>query len=635
MGDGQHGHMPQIGVLMFTGLNVHGTVTGAMPSAIPRQRPEWFSTDEQYESFLERTAHDLGPQCITAMSIDVEHLDEQHRKDVLSRHDLLSTLKLTCSIFAKFDDAALFSRIGAFEKKLIRRVTEELADKLRPPIDNGAILMPPAAITQLVREIIEWCPETSPEGAGNSLPRLELDDLIRLVLSINGDQERQDIPEFFADKTWPPTPEEFAAFNNAMTVDDDMVLGELRRRGLSELARMQSHATTVPDMLLGDTYDTWFKDWPKSAPHNLIGENPGSAFLAANDVSLPEFVKLGLRLWDQTKNGEVSFTTAMIADSTDPGVLALMRDAASLTVAEYRKRLIRERKKGFLAHRRYTFTERPLLQIGEDAYLALRPTWVLDRFCGSQLYWQTFFSLGTEKDPRGEQFSQAMNYVFEDSVGYLFRRATRRARPEITLITEEQMQQAWKTGGNIPSVCDWVLVSGKYCLLVDATNHWLDEKAAQGFATEEDYQADTEDTFVNKKFLQLKSTIELLSEKGWQECTFDTDTVYVPLVVVPNAGIPPSVLSDVDFKLRSHSVLGQLGKKVTSPGVLIYRELQVFEGLCEHRVPKSFVEVLAKWRELCTDSMPVRPQTFLDIAGADRPMGKYPTTARSMLMKKL
>jgi hypothetical protein len=144
-------------------------------------------------------------------------------------------------------------------------------------------------------------------------------------------------------------------------------------------------------------------------------------------------------------------------------------------------------------------------------------------------------------------------------------------------------------------VCDWVLVAGKYCLLVDATNHWLDEKAAQGFADEADYWTDTEETFVNKKFLQLKSTIELLAEKGWQECTFDDQTVYVPLVIVPNAGIPATVMSDVDFKLRSHSVLGQFGKIVTAPGILIYRELQVFEGLCEHRAPKAFVEMLAKW----------------------------------------
>ena len=36
-----------------------------------------------------------------------------------------------------------------------------------------------------------------------------------------------------------------------------------------------------------------------------------------------------------------------------------------------------------------------------------------------------------------------MNYVFEATVRYLFRRVTRRARPAITLITEKkEMQQA-------------------------------------------------------------------------------------------------------------------------------------------------------------------------------------------------
>jgi hypothetical protein len=85
---------------------------------------------------------------------------------------------------------------------------------------------------------------------------------------------------------------------------------------------------------------------------------------------------------------------------------------------------------------------RPLIEIADGEYIVLRPAWVLDRFCGSQLYWQTFFDFGTEKTLPGEQFSLAMNYVFEASVGYLFRRATRRARTEIALITEAQMQQA-------------------------------------------------------------------------------------------------------------------------------------------------------------------------------------------------
>jgi hypothetical protein len=462
---------------------------------------------------------------------------------------------------------------------------------------------------------------------------LDGEGFIRLVLSINGEQERL---EGFS---WPPTAEQLEQYNAAMTVDDDMVLQEMRKFMLWEFARMQANAIFLPQVVLGDTYDTWFrfKGWPKAAPHNRIGETPGDAFFAATGVNLPEFIKLGLNLWEQSTSGDLEVTkTSLLEESVHPDAVALMQKAASLPIKKYRKCLAGERKKGNLAHRWYTFGQFPLLETSPDEFIVLRPAWILDRFCGPQLYWETFAGLGLEKDERGEQFSQAMNYVFEDNVGYVFRRVTRRARPAIiTLITEEQMQQAWKTGQGPPPVCDWVLVSGKHCLLVDATNHWLDEKAAQGFADADEYQEDVEDTFVNKKFRQLKSTIEHLGKHGWEGCTFDADTIYVPLVVVPNAGIPATVFADIDMKMRGHSVLGQLGKNVTSPGILIWHELQVFEGLCEHRFPRAFVDVLAQWRTQCTAGMPMRPQTFLDLGGMDRPLGSRPTFARSQLMNAL
>jgi hypothetical protein len=272
-----------------------------------------------------------------------------------------------------------------------------------------------------------------------------------------------------------------------------------------------------------------------------------------------------------------------------------------------------------------------LIEIADGEYIVLRPAWLLDRFSGSQLYWETFFAFGEDKTPTGEQFSQAMNYVFEATVGYLFRRVMRRGRSQITLITEAKMQQAWTKGGKIPSVCDWVLLWDNTCLLVDATNHWLDAKAAQGLADPEDYAADLEETFVNKKFEQLQSTKDLLIDNGWEGRTFDQNTVFVPLVVVPNAGIPASVSADVDIKLR----LGQLGPNVRSPGILVYHELQVFEGVAEHRMPTRFVDLIAQWRTMCTNSMPVRPQTFLELRGLDRPMSGFVKVAKRGLLDKL
>lgn len=613
-----------------------------LPPGVPKQPPPWM-TEEQYAEFVKRFATDPGAQCITALSLGVEHLVEDQRRELLSGIAVGPMLRLVCALYAELDVAAERSRESEVERKFVRSARGELAQKIMSSLRAGNRLIPPPALNQLIREVIEWCSETeadyqAAQGEPQSGDAIPITDLLHIIVSINGDQEAQSAPEYF--DTWPPTPEQLAKYNEAMSVDDAMVLKEMRNHMVYEFARMQTNAMFLPLMVLGDTWDTWFKGWPPVAPHTLIGDDPPTAFAAATGVELRDWMNLGLRLHERAQKRDLEFTGAQLVQaSVKPEVIAKMKKTASLPIAKYRKRLVREREKGDLAHRRYTFSECPLIELADNKFLILRPSWVLDRFCGQQLYWDTFFSFGTEKDPMGEQLSLAMNYVFEATVGYLLRRATRRANnrapASITLITEGEMQEAWRTGGSTPSVCDWVLVSGKYCLLIDATNHWLDEKAAQGFATADDYEADVEDTFVNKKFEQVKSTITLLSDHGWEGCTFNAETIYIPLVVVPNAGVPATVFADIDLKLRSHSVLGKLGKNVTSPGILVYREMQIFEGLCEHRFPQAFIEVLARWRIQCTAGMPIRPQTFLELGGMDRPLGSYPQIARSLLMKKL
>lgn len=166
-------------------FNPNGVVGGATPAGIPRQRPSWFSSDAQYEAFQKLMARDLGPQCITATSIDIEHLDESHRKALLREHGLRSTLDFVCSTLARFDDAALFSRMGSFEKKFVRGLTGELATKVVEQVTNGCILMPPAALTQLIREAIEWCAHADcAESDYGPAPALGINEFVHLVLSI-------------------------------------------------------------------------------------------------------------------------------------------------------------------------------------------------------------------------------------------------------------------------------------------------------------------------------------------------------------------------------------------------------------------------------------------------------------------
>jgi hypothetical protein len=62
---------------------------------------ELFATEcivgERYEAFLNTAAKDMGAQCITATSIDVEHLEEDARRDLLAKYVLRPSLDSSVS----------------------------------------------------------------------------------------------------------------------------------------------------------------------------------------------------------------------------------------------------------------------------------------------------------------------------------------------------------------------------------------------------------------------------------------------------------------------------------------------------------------------------------------------------------
>ena len=84
------------------------------------------------------TATMLGRSASTATSIDIEHLDELCRKAYSRRTPCNPAFKFVCATFARFDDAALFSRIGEFETQFVRGLSGDLAAKVRPPVAPAA-----------------------------------------------------------------------------------------------------------------------------------------------------------------------------------------------------------------------------------------------------------------------------------------------------------------------------------------------------------------------------------------------------------------------------------------------------------------------------------------------------------------
>ncbi|WP_280445124.1 hypothetical protein [Nocardia brasiliensis] len=82
-------------------------------------------------------------------------------------------------------------------------------------------------MTQLIREAVAWCPDAASGDTGGRQP-LDPNDFVYLLISINGDQERQDVSGIF--QSWPPTDEELEQYNAALSVDGARLPRISRRR---------------------------------------------------------------------------------------------------------------------------------------------------------------------------------------------------------------------------------------------------------------------------------------------------------------------------------------------------------------------------------------------------------------------
>jgi hypothetical protein len=105
------------------GSTAFATNQGGLRLNPPKKAPPWFASQEQCEAFLKLTAKDLGPTCLTATSIEVEHLDEEHRKEILSGHALVPTLRSICSTYAA--PCGMFGKgIGYVDQSLVKWTIE-------------------------------------------------------------------------------------------------------------------------------------------------------------------------------------------------------------------------------------------------------------------------------------------------------------------------------------------------------------------------------------------------------------------------------------------------------------------------------------------------------------------------------
>jgi hypothetical protein len=179
-------------------------------------------------------------------------------------------------------------------------------------------------------------------------------------------------------------------------------------------------------------------------------------------------------------------------------------------------------------------------------------------------------------------------------------------------------------------MCDWVLSSGRLVVAVDANNRVLHQPFAERTGTVEELRTDIGHNLIGDvpdsgttKFGQLASAIGLLRDRGGLPGRFGvTDqTLYIPLVAVPDAGLPYTEFVDYEVVSRARQVPGLQTRNVLPPAIIALLELHMLHGIAEF-YNRSPVEILAMWRQaVAAGPLPIMLESFLPSIGITaRPM---------------
>lgn len=579
----------------------------ARPNPVPREDLEFLERAMANQSFA-IVCHDAG----------VAAMGEGERSALLASVDRRLALRAIAEIQSRLDVATSTdwtqSRV---ELDLLASTEFPCRDELQQKVRSGHRLIPPRSTTQLIRETLE---------SASDVPGAEpitTHDVVWLILSITTSHLSDEMsPDGTLDAEGVAR---IAAMAAGKSFEEQLEL--LREIMVEEIANLHGNSPAKLETLMASTNNVWLRPWPGSVTDPRLGDSPADSFASANGIELLDVLTLGHLVGEGARAGILEFSRSSLtrAGATDQAVSFLL-DHMSLTVAKFKQRLAKDRRKGKVDDQRYTFTERPFLRVDADTVVLLRYQWGIDRFFGSQLYWQTFFMLGAlEPGSVAESFSLAMNDVFEEAAAEALAGIVSASRSMTRLIRETEMQDAWaESPSRKPSVCDFVIPAGSFCIALDATNHHLNAQLAQGMASVGDYAEDVEKSLI-RKCNQIAATIRQLRRR----CDYgvNSSTNFLPLVVVPTHGVPNLTTVEYDLQLRSRSIFSVTLAKVLAPTVITLSDLELLEGIAEqyqHGGP-DICDVLIRWRREATIGGPMGPtrlQEFLERVGIQRPIPK-------------
>lgn len=579
------------------------------------------------------------PQLIVCGRLGLTPLTGMQRRELLSGADLFDALETVSRLQGRWDVAfTTTQRPDVVEAEFLGAGRGEACRRARKRVtEHHDLLISPRATAQLLREIIE---SASVEESAEAIDR---NTLVHILLSITSEQNS--VPGFAGDV---PTPDEIAKIEREMPKKSLEELLEYARKFIpDEVASNLYNMPAKYEMVLSNTYDLWFAPWAEKSKTSGLGATPAEAFKIGTAVELLDLLRLGHRIVKRSSGDhQVRFTRdELVADGAPDAAIDYLIGHMALTLEAYRKVLAADREAGDIAHQRFTFTQYPFIALDANTIIMIRHQWAMERLCGPTLYHEAWYALGSQSSGLGNRFKNAMNDVFEIFVGGILHRTAKKGKGIQKIVDESDMQVAWtEKKDRTPSVCDWMLLGEGHCVVIDATNHAVKADAAQGLATFDELAADIDKTYVEGKFKQLLSTIDLAKKHGgWDGEVVNDDTNFVPLVVIPDTGVPTGIITNFDITERGRKVFQHLQPHVYPAGLITVSDVQLLEGMADFALSlpqgpgddRNMMKLLAGWRHAVISRGDSSLQIFLHRRGFPLPLSRHILVNSRKVMKLL
>lgn len=579
------------------------------------------------------------PQLIVCGRLGLKPLTEMKRRELLSGANLFDALETVARLQGRWDIAFTTTQApDLVEAEFLGAGSGEACRRARKRVtEHHDLLISPRATAQLQREIIE-CASVDETAAS-----IDRNTLVHVLLSITSEQNSN--PEFAGDV---PTPDEIAKLEREIpNMGLEEMLEYVKKLIPDEVASNLYNMPSKYEMLLSNTHDLWFAPWAQKSKTTGLGATPAEAFKIGTGVELLGLLRLGHRIVKRSSaDHQVRFTRdELVADGVSDAAIDYLTSHMALTLEGYKKALAAEREDGDIAHQRFTFTQYPFIAVDDSTIVMIRHQWAMERLCGATLYHEGWYKLTTQSSALGNRFKNAMNEAFEVFVGGILHRIAAKGKGIQKIVDEAEMQPAWtEKKDKTPSVCDWMLLGEGHCVVIDATNRAVKADAAQGLATFDEFAADIDKIYVEGKFKQLLSTIDLVKKHGgWDGEVVNDDTNFVPLVVIPDTGVPAGIITNFDIIERGRKLFGHLQPHVYPPGLITVSDVQLLEGMADFAlsVPqgpgddRNMMKLLAGWRHAVISQGDSSLQIFLHRRGFPLPLSRHILDNSRKVMKLL